>query len=334
MTTNERGFTLLELMVSTVVMAIISVGIAHFAAMIFGEQERESGETQSTAMAVSAVPILERDIMYGGFGLPAGEAAFQVQAATTPTSVDLIIRGMPVSGPRKTPWTFVLSSSMASTSLQVRCHGRNVAGTMMPDPITDVVYAGEALPVEFFNYVGQTPSGLPTNLAIVDSSSPCDTSGSDYDGDGQADRSMTLTLNQPISVASGTLVVPLHTFASAPTTAVRYFVWNRALWREVGNEAASKVVQDVEAFQVQFGWSATDGTFAPANWASSPPWLADMRQRAVRYQLVMLRGGTGMTVNSVDGIAFDYPVSVTQASLQRPELRRTVYSNNALFAHP
>lgn len=332
---NRAGFTLIEMMVSIVVMAIVSVGVAQFAAVAFGRQATHAAESRHLTAAVSALPLLERDLMYAGFGLPAGTAAFSVAAGvSSPTSNDLVVAGLPLAGPRRTPWTYLLAGAAATTTLEVRCFGRAAGGAVYPDPLTDVVADAAGVPVQLFNYVGRSPAGLPAGLTVDASSAVCTQSGVDYDGDGEADWQMSLVLSAPISAAAGTLVLPVRAFPGGVTTAVDYFVWNRRLWRRSG-ATAGPLLDDVEAFQVQFGFSATDGTFAPGNWGAAPRWQADLRQRAVRYQIVFARDAAGGFARATyPGLNFTYDVAPGTEAFVREDMRRTVYTPNALFAHP
>src|SRR4051812_21927600 len=66
---GEAGFSLVELMISTVLsLIILGVGVATFSGAI-GRRERESSRTDALTSAQAALNIMSREIGNAGYGL-------------------------------------------------------------------------------------------------------------------------------------------------------------------------------------------------------------------------------------------------------------------------
>jgi hypothetical protein len=214
----------------------------------------------------------------------------------------------------------------------VRCFGKDESGTLVPDPKADIVL-GDAteVPVRIFNFAGQE---LVTSTRYVEAAdNVCSQPGVDVDGDGTADNGMTITLDASVSVPVGAIVVPMRGYSGVNDATVRYFVYEDKLWRKSSALPAVPVLDNVEAFQVQYGASATADT--QLIWSPDSPWQADRRLRAVRYHIVTA-GNFGMGGNDSDITALDftYTVPAGREQWQRSRIDNLIRTPNTNFSHP
>lgn len=217
---TERGFTLVELMVTMVIAASVWLGVFNLlqTQMRTSMLTQDGTEMQSSVQAV--MEILRRDILLAGMGVANANAPI-VHANNIFTSGDRITL-YTIAQFGSTINTTVMAGPLGSTGniMWVRCfgdHGWGGASSVYRDAVNIVPSNGTALYLTFYspfngeritsvaqwNYVSQTDP-IAGNNCIPNPYSV------DSNSDGIADPAIKVTLGTTVAVPNGTVVYGLR----------------------------------------------------------------------------------------------------------------------------
>lgn len=339
--TSKDGFSLLELMVTVVIMSILAIAVSQFSAVAFVKQADNARVAESVSQSKGALAMLQRDAALAGFGMQVGTAVMTLSNNAGENGSDILsLTGLPLAGAHQAPWSYVLQGG-TGTTFWVRCFGRQQGSNLVPDPAQDLI--GNTLtgtPVQAISYSGQSLSN--TSLAIVANDATCSTPDIDYDGDNQRDRAQQITLNTMVSLPAGAILVARRSFDGVTAPTITYRVLNRQFTRTIAGLAPEPLLEGVEDFQVLFGVvqatsaaAVTTGTGAP-QWRSAPPWNQNERLVALRVGFVLSNPTVTRGLETTHVALFDhsYALPPTMQTWERRQALLTFATHNTLLAHP
>ena len=275
MVRNERGVSLIELLVAVAITSVILIGALY----VFLTQMRHSHTERRIAQARSEVQVgenlMKRDILLAGYGLPNSlRAIVSGNSSSSPDSIALLGNAFDAStGYGK--WTFVMERVQSSHTVKVRRWSQ------------DNVSVGDNL--IFLNDEKTLIDGPAqvTNLT--------ETVGQDLDGDGSPDPAYDLTLSNPVSVARGSFAYVLP--AGGTPAVVTYTLDSLVLKRN-----GVPFLEPVEDFQLAYGLD-TDEDGRVDLWAND---INSYNYQTLRKQLKLVRFNILLRTGKYDP-GFVYP---------------------------
>ncbi|MCD6086584.1 MAG: PilW family protein [Candidatus Hydrothermae bacterium] len=226
MVRNERGISLIELLVAVAITSVILIGALY----VFLTQMRHSHTERKIAQARSEVQVgenlMKRDILLAGYGLPNNlRAIIAGNSSSSHDSVTFIGNAFDAStGYGK--WTFVMERAQFSHTVKVRRWNQ------------DNISVGDNL---IFLNDDKTLIDGPAQVTNL-----VETVGQDLDGDGSPDPAYDVTLNSSVSVARGSFayVIPV-----GGTPAVVTYTLDSLVLKRNG----VPFLEPVEDFQLAYG---------------------------------------------------------------------------------
>lgn len=262
---QQRGFSLVEIMVALVIGMIVTIVIAQVMSFYGSQKRTTSGTSDAQTSGTLALYSIQREVQQAGYGLPLFDTVNPPLKCNLP--------GIAMA---------IIDTGVASDAVTVRYGDSAVAGTPLPIFGLAGPDTAEILPI----YTTDGCSSVaPNNDALITNGANCNLTkvNSVVLGVGAIKDKIK------VAPASANLVAGASLSCLGNWRTVRFSVNANQLLRSENGAAGVPVGSEIVAIKAQYGLSATPADNIVAMWSSAAP--ADRNQiKAIRVAVVARSG--------------------------------------------